>query len=158
MAACLRLDRDEVGRLLALHPEYLQSPKAMFAAAREDRADVAAFLLDLGTPIEVEDAKKQRPLHVAAANDAVHVARLLIERGAEIDPYELNYSNTPLDFAVYHEYPRMIDLLRPHSRDVWNLTAIGDRRAAPRNHTGRAAPGEDLLADHSALLAPRGRA
>jgi ankyrin repeat protein len=126
VAACLRLDRSEVSRLLVVHPEYLQSPKAIFAAAREDRADVAAFLLDLGTPIEVEDAKKQRPLHVAAANDAVHVAALLIESDAEIDPYELNYSNTPLDFAVHYEYQRMIDLLRPRSRDVWNLTALGD--------------------------------
>jgi ankyrin repeat protein len=126
VAACLRLDRDEVQGILARHPEYPQSPKAIFAAARQDRADVVAFLLDLGTPIEVEDAKKQRPLHVAAASDAAHVARLLIERGAEVDPYELNYSNTPLDFAVYHEYPRMIELLSRHSRDVWNLTFIGD--------------------------------
>ena len=126
VAACLRLDRNEVQRLLARHPEYLQSPKAIFAAARKDRADVVAFLLDLGTPIEVQDAKEQRPLHVAAANDAVQVARLLIDRGAEIDPYELNYSNTPLDFAIYHDYPRMIELLRRHSRNVWNLTSIGD--------------------------------
>ncbi|HET8549711.1 MAG TPA: ankyrin repeat domain-containing protein, partial [Bryobacteraceae bacterium] len=126
VSACLRLDRNEVQRILARHPEYLRSPKAIFAAARQDRADVLAFLLDLGTPIEVEDEKSQRPLHVAVANDAVQVAKLLIDRGAEIDPYELNYSNTPLDFAVYHEYPRMIDLLRPHSRDVWNLTFIGD--------------------------------
>ena len=67
----------------------------------------------------------QRPLHVAAAHDAVQVAELLIGRGAEVDPYERNYSNTPMDFAVYHEYPRMIDLLRRHSRDVWNLVSIG---------------------------------
>ena len=126
VAASLRLDREEVQRILARHPEYLRSSKAIFAAARQDRADVVAWLLDLGTPIEVEDAKKQRPLHVAAANDAAHVAELLIERGAEVDPYELNYSNTPLDFAVYHEYSRMIDLLRRHSRDVWNLAFIGD--------------------------------
>ena len=111
--------------MLAHHPEYLHSTKAIFAAARQDRADVVAFLLDLGTPIEVEDAKKQRPLHVAAANDAVRVAGLLIQRGAEVDPYELNYNNTPLDFAVYHDYPRMIELLIPHSRDVWNLTFVG---------------------------------
>src|SRR5262249_8494376 len=39
--------------------------------------------------------------------------------------YELNYSNTPLDFAVYHEYPRMIELLIRYSRDVWNLTFVG---------------------------------
>jgi ankyrin repeat protein len=126
VAACLPFDRDEVQRILARHPEYLNSPKAIFAATRKDRADVVALLLELGTPIEVEDPKKQRPLHVAAAHDAVEVAELLIERGAEIDPYELNYSNTPLDFAVYHEYPRMIDLLTSHSRDVWNLTTVGD--------------------------------
>lgn len=126
VAACLSLDRDEVHRILARHPEYLQSPKAIFAAAREDRADVVAFLLDLGTPIEVEDAKKQRVLHVAAANEAVQVAGLLIERGADVDPYELNYSNTPLDFAVYYEHARMIELLSRHSRDVWNLAFTGN--------------------------------
>lgn len=126
VGACLRLDRDEVHRILAQHPEYLRSAQAIFDAAKQDRADVVAFLLDIGTPIEVEDPKKQRPLHVAAANDAVHVAELLIERGAEPDPYELNYSNTPLDFAVYHEYPRMIQLLSQHSRDVWNLSFMGD--------------------------------
>lgn len=125
IAACLRLDRDEVQRSLAQHPEYLHSPRAIFAAARKDRADVVAFLLDLGTPIEVEDAKKQRPLHVAAANDALQVAKLLIDRGAELDVYELNYSNTPLDFARYHDYPRMIELLTQHSHDVWNLTSLG---------------------------------
>ena len=125
VAACLRLDRDEVQAILGRHPEFLQSPKAIFAAARADRADAAALLLDLGTPIEVEDAMGQRPLHVAAAHDAVQVAELLIGRGAEVDPYERNYSNTPMDFAVYHEYPRMIDLLRRHSRDVWNLVSIG---------------------------------
>src|SRR5262245_29483020 len=56
VAACLHLDRDEVRRMLAQRPEYLQSTKAIFAAAKQDRADVVAFLLDLGTPIEVEDA------------------------------------------------------------------------------------------------------
>ena len=126
IAACFALDRAEAQRILAQHPEYVQSPTAIFAAAREDRADVAAFLLDLGTPIEVEDAKKQRALHVAAAHDALNVAALLIERGVEVDPYELNYSNTPFDFAAYYQFPRMIDLLRRHSRDVWNLTPIGD--------------------------------
>ena len=92
--------------------------------AAADAANAAAALH--GTPIEVEDAKKQRALHVAAAHDALNVAALLIERGVEVDPYELNYSNTPFDFAAYYQFPRMIDLLRRHSRDVWNLTPIGD--------------------------------
>ena len=125
VAACLRMDRGEVKRLLAQHPEYLQSPKATFAAAKLDRADVVELLLDVGTPIEVEDSKKQRALHVAAWENAVNVAELLIRRGAELDPYELNHNNTPLDFAVYAEHDRMVELLSPHSRDVWNLTFIG---------------------------------
>jgi ankyrin repeat protein len=125
VAACLRLDRDQVRDLVDNHPEYLGSPNAIFAAARQDRADVVEFLLDLGVPIEVEDAKKQRPLHVAAAADAVHVAGLLLDRGAELDPYELSYENTPLDFAVYYGHTRMIELLSRYSCDVWNLTFIG---------------------------------
>jgi ankyrin repeat protein len=74
VAASLRLDGTEARRLLAAHPGYQRSTAAMFAAVRQDRADAVAFLLDLGTPIEVEDANRQRPLHVAAANDAVRVA------------------------------------------------------------------------------------
>jgi ankyrin repeat protein len=126
VAASMRLDRDEVHRLLSRHPEYLQSTKAIFAAAEKDRADVVAFLLDLGTPIEVENEQKQRPLHAAAWSDAVHVAELLIERGAEVDTRELNYGNTPMDFASYLDYPRMTDVLRRHIRDIWNLTSIGE--------------------------------
>ena len=91
-----------------------------------DRADVVAFLLDLGIPIEIEDRHKNRPLHTAAAHDALRVAALLIERGAEIDPVETNWDNTPLDFAVYHQKPRMIELLSRVSRDVWNLTFTGN--------------------------------
>jgi ankyrin repeat protein len=139
VAACMRMDRKEAQRILQTHLEYLNSPKAMFAAAEEDRADVVALLLDLGTPIEVQDDSEQRALHVAAFHHAIRVAALLIERGAEIDHYELNHSNTPLDCAVYCDHPRMIGLLSRHSRDVWNLTTTGnvDRlrevmEAAPR--------------------------
>ena len=125
VAACLRLDRDQVRAYVRAAPRVSPLDQGDFRGGPQDRADVVAFLLDLGTSIEVEDEKKQRPLHVAAANDAVRVAGLLIQRGAEVDPYELNYNNTPLDFAVYHDYPRMIELLMPHSRDVWNLTFVG---------------------------------
>ena len=100
----------------------------------------------------MEDDQKQRALHVAAASDAVNVAGLLMQRGAEVDPYELRYSNTPFDFAAHYEHTRMIELLCRHSRDVWNLTpagAVGRLRevltAEPR--------GPDLMANHPAVLA-----
>ena len=125
VAACLRLDRPEVQRLLAHHPHYRQSPKAMFAAAQRDRGDVVAFLLDLGVDLEIENERKERPLHVAAAHDAVRVAELLIRRGAEIDPVEQSWNNTPIDVAVYYEHARTTELLSRHTRDVGNLVFLG---------------------------------
>ncbi|MBI4474483.1 MAG: ankyrin repeat domain-containing protein, partial [Acidobacteria bacterium] len=124
--ACLRLDRAEASRLMAPHPEYLRSKKALLAALRHDRADVVELLLDLGLDVDFEYEHRQRPLHLAAAEDAVRVAELLINRGAQIDPVESNWNNTPIDFAVWHEYPRMMELLGRHTRDAGNLTFIGN--------------------------------
>jgi uncharacterized protein len=123
---CFRLDRDEAQKILAEHPEYLQSPEPIFAAARRDRADVVEFLLDLGVSIEVEDEHKQRPLHEAASYDSVRVAELLIDRGAEIEPVETNWNNTPLDHAMYSNPTRMIEYLSRFTRDVFRLTRIGN--------------------------------
>jgi uncharacterized protein len=125
-AACLRLDREEAKALLEQHPEYLLSPVAMFAAAQRDRADVVEFLLDLGMSTEVEDEHKQRPLHEAAGHDSLSVAELLIKRGAEIEPVETNWNNTPLDHAMYGNLKRMIEFLSRFTRDVFRLTWIGN--------------------------------
>ncbi|HSO76607.1 MAG TPA: ankyrin repeat domain-containing protein, partial [Blastocatellia bacterium] len=125
-AACFRLDRQEALAQIAAHPEYLSSPAPMFAAARVDRADVVEFLLDLGMSIEVEDEHNQRPLHEAASHDSLRVAQLLIERGAEVEPVETNWNNTPLDHALYGNLTRMVDFLSSFSRDVYRLTWIGN--------------------------------
>jgi len=125
-AACFRLDRERAQALLAEHPEYRDSPNPIFAAARRDRADVVEFLLDLGAPIEVEDASKQRPLHEAASHDSINVAKLLIDRGAEIEPVETNWNNKPLDHAMYGNLGRMVEFLSRFTRDVYRLTWIGN--------------------------------
>lgn len=125
-AACFRLDREEVLKQLAEHPEYLLSPAPIFAAARRDRVDVVEFLLDLGVSIEIEDDSKQRPLHEAAGHDSINVAKLLIERGAEIEPVETNWDNTPLDHAMYGNLQRMVEFLSRFTRDVYRLTWIGN--------------------------------
>jgi ankyrin repeat protein len=125
-AASFRLDRAEAQALLEQHPDYLLSPVAMFAAARRDRADVVEFLLDLGMSIEVEDAQKQRPLHEAASHDSLAVAQFLIERGAEIEPVETGWNNTPLDHAMYGNLARMIEFLSRFTRDAFRLTWIGN--------------------------------
>ena len=125
IAAALSGDESALRRILAAHPEYLNSPKALFEAARQNRTDVVRRLLDLGTPIEIEGPQHGRALHEAAYHNSVDVAALLIERGAEIDPIEDNWGNSPMDFARYAQHPEMIDLLTPHTRDVWSLAFAG---------------------------------
>ena len=126
VAAALRLDRAAVRHHLAAHPEFLRAPDALFAAAREGRADVVELLLDLGMSPNVENAQKERALHIAASNNALRVAELLIARGAEVDPVASSYDNTPLGSASYHQHAAMIELLGRHSRDVWELTYCGN--------------------------------
>ena len=123
--ACLRLDRDAVRAAVDAHPEYLHAHEPLFAAAKANRADVVAMVLDLGMSPDVENAAKERPLHVAAYNNAVQAAEVLVARGAEIDPVEGNWNNTPLGAATYYHQQAMIDLLGPLSRDVWELTYLG---------------------------------
>jgi ankyrin repeat protein len=126
LADCFKLDRAAVRSHLAKHPEYLSSTAAIFAAAERDRADVVEMLLDAGVPIEIEDERKQRALHVAAGADARRVAKLLVDRGAFVDPHESVYDSTPLGFALHFWHTQMMAMLQPISRDIWRLTFIGN--------------------------------
>ena len=122
---CLRLNRAGVEQALEKHPEYRQSPRALFRAVQDDRVEVVKMLLDLGFSVEQQDAAGQRPLHVAAAHNALWTAQLLIERAAEIDSVEPNWNGTPLGFAIYHEFPEMVDLLSRYSRSIPRLAFAG---------------------------------
>lgn len=121
MAACMRLDGDEAAAIAARHPEYLTTHRALFAAAHRDLADVVALLLDLLTPIDVQNAHGQTALHTAAAADARRAAALLLRRGANANIRESQFRATALGFACYHDHRAMIDLLTPYSRDIWCL-------------------------------------
>jgi ankyrin repeat protein len=125
IAACVRLDRENVTAIARRHPEYLQSPHALLEAARRNRADVVALLLDMGASVDVKDRNHETALHAAAAGDAREVAALLLARGADADIREKQFHATPLGFASYHNHRAMIDLLTPHSRDVWCLARQG---------------------------------
>ncbi len=123
--AAMRLDRGKVTALLAEHPRLRNSFHPIFHLAEADRADAVALLLDAGISMEVENHIKQRPLHMAAYGNALDVARLLIQRGAEIDPVERKYGGTPLGHASHAGNREMMELLAEHSRDFRNLLLMG---------------------------------
>jgi uncharacterized protein len=126
--ACLSLDLDQARSRLLTHPEFLQSPVPMFDATQYDRADVVTLLLDLGTPITVEDATKQQALHIAAEFDSLKVARLLVERGASLDVVETSWQGTPFDRALYGGSPQMIEFLGSVSNDIFRVTWAGNKK------------------------------
>jgi ankyrin repeat protein len=125
ITACVRGDarviRDEIGR----HPEFVKASGALFAATTHNQRDAAELLLDLGTSPDVESAEGERALHIAAYNESVEVAELLIARGAEIDPIGRQYGNTPLGGAMHCRSARMIDLLCRYSRSTWEVGYAG---------------------------------
>jgi ankyrin repeat protein len=123
--ACLRLDRDEVQRLFSRHPEFMQLPDPLFVAAEQDRADVAAFVLDLGVSPDVHDSNNERPLHRAAISDALAVAKLLVDRGADVDAPESRYEATPLGWASHGDHRDMVAFLSRSSRDFQMLCFTG---------------------------------
>ena len=123
--ACFRLDRAAAEAHLRDHPEFLQSTDAMFAAARRDRPDVIELLLELGMPLEIADRANTRTLHHAAASNALRVAKVLIERGAEVDPRETNYDAPPIGWAAHGDKIEMLDFLSRYSRSIWTLCFRG---------------------------------
>jgi ankyrin repeat protein len=97
----------------------------LWAAAENNRREVAELLLDLGTSPDVESREGERALHIAAYNDSVDVAELLIARGAEVDPIGRQYQNTPLGGAMHVQSTRLIDLLGRISRSAWEVGYAG---------------------------------
>jgi uncharacterized protein len=123
--ACFRLDRDKARASLLAHAEYLHSPAAVFEAAKRDRHDVLALLLDLGFPLEIQDGTGKRALHEAAFHGALRAAAFLIERGAEIDPRESSYNGTPIGWAAHGDKTEMVRFLSRYSRDILALCFNG---------------------------------
>ena len=69
-------------------------------AALNDYIDAATALLDAeGFDINIRNNNNQTPLHVAAINNSVKVAKLLIENGADIEALSISF-NSPLNLAV----------------------------------------------------------
>jgi ankyrin repeat protein len=123
-AACMSGDRDTAHRLLEAHPEYRRFPGPLYQAADRDRVDVAQMLLELGVSPDVEHGG-WTALHSTAHNNAVRVAKLLVECGATIDIRDHKYHSTPLGHAVWAGNHHMVELLSGVSRDVIALVRAG---------------------------------
>ncbi len=82
--------------------------RPLLHACEMEHLDVALHLLDRGASLEATDAEGNTPFRAVAANGYLELAKLLIARGARIDPE----ARTAAQANGRHELVRLIDQLR----------------------------------------------
>ncbi|MEA1675875.1 ankyrin repeat domain-containing protein [Nitrospirillum sp. BR 11163] len=125
VAAVAAGDTATLRRLARAHPEFLRLVHPMMAAIRARNVAMVAALLDLGMSPDIADDHNCRALHFAAHAGAVDIGRLLIARGAAVDPFDGRHGGSPLTHAVYHGQRAMVDFLAGHSRNFRGLCFAG---------------------------------
>lgn len=68
-------------------------------------------MLDAGAAVNDVESLDETALHIAAEDDHVEIARLLLAAGADINAKRI-FDETPLDVAVRRGAKRVQDLLR----------------------------------------------
>jgi ankyrin repeat protein len=124
-AAIAQGDIETIRRIATTYPAFLKAFAAMSSAIKAHNLEVAKALLDLGMSPDIGDDKNFRALHLTTHAGAAEIARLLIARGAEIDPFEQRYGGAPLSHANYQQRPEMIAVIAPHSRNIRGLCFAG---------------------------------
>jgi len=78
------------------------------------------YLVEHGADVNaVEKGERWTPLHFAAREQKVQLVKILLDRGAAVDPVDA-YGNTPLWRCIMSTYPRnpaVVDLLLAHGAD-----------------------------------------
>jgi ankyrin repeat protein len=104
-AACMRVDRAGVDRLLGLDPSLAGQltdtwPDLVCAAVGLRRIDAIRLLVDVG--FDLNPTNRRTPLHEAAFHGHLDVARALVALGADPSARDPDHDSTPLGWATYN--------------------------------------------------------
>jgi ankyrin repeat protein len=105
LSACLNADRPAALRALdekRVRQDVLGEDDyaVLLRAAEVGNSAAVELMLDLGFPIEARGDDGGTPLHVAAYNGSVDVARLLLARGADLHARDSTWDDNPLGWAL----------------------------------------------------------
>ena len=125
LKACETGDVDCVRRYVETSDRraYLQDDSALNSAVCYDHPDILLILLEAGTDPNIH-GEHVPALHVAAANDNVEAAKILISHGAKIDVRDTVNNDTALLYGIRDGKSSVAELLLEAGADP-NLT---DRR------------------------------
>ena len=103
--------------------------EAFYAIWKYRDVNTVKSLLDRGVNPNAKDASGSTLIHYAVTNNHVEIARLLIDRGADIHAHYGQDGHTVLHLAVLHQDGEMTKLLLsrkadPNTRDSFKLTPL----------------------------------
>jgi ankyrin repeat protein len=152
LSACRDGDVDCVRRYVGTvdHRAYLQDDSALNSTVCYNHPDILLILLEAGTDPNIH-GEHVPALHVAASNDNVEAAHILISHGAKIDMRDTVNNDTALIYGIRDGKFSVAELLLEAGADP-NLT---DRRGFAPVHIAVARNDAKLvqcLLDHGAAI------
>ncbi len=141
LAACAGGRAEDARSLVEANPGILATlgpseRDALGLAVTRGDLDTVRLMTSLGWPLTQEGEWGGTPLHWAAWNGRVEMARLLLEAGAPVDLRDSRYGSSPIAWCAHgssfssrandEDYPAIIHLLldagatRPPSYNQWN--------------------------------------
>ena len=152
LKACETGDVDVVRRYVetADHRAYLQDDSALNSAVCYDHPDILLVLLEAGTDPNIH-GEHVPALHVAAANDNVKAAKILISHGAKIDVRDAVNNDSALIYGIRDGKFRVAELLLEAGADP----NLADRRGFAPVHIAVARNDAKLvrrLLDHGTAI------
>ncbi len=107
LSACLLADRAAATQALDVSPDLVagldeaQRTAALIQAAEVGNTAAVCLMLDVGFPVDGKGGNDGcTALHAAAYAGSADVARLLVERGAELESRDERWESTPVAWAV----------------------------------------------------------
>ena len=101
-----------------LSKAYFKNANLLHMATPRDSANSVEFLLEKGADVDMRDKQGFPALYNAAGNNALTVARVLLEQGAAVDAAPSHHSLTPLHSASAAGHIQFIQLLLDNGANI----------------------------------------
>src|SRR3990167_526540 len=102
-----------------------QSNTALLLALLNDNDDVAAYLIEQGADVNINNNEGVTPLHIAMARGKFNLVKQLINKGADFQKYDVTYYYTPLAAGIVSNQSSCVNYALPFIADLAQKDLLG---------------------------------